>query len=225
MPTIERTRNPLEELKRALKKLFLRASQRTAGTATSGGGSGIPGGPIRWEEQPVGPPPDGEDQELLVWIIQEIREQLRFFVYEGAFLMAPDVAPIFQQTWDEIESACATAVNQVPEAWAGQQERLKNAGLVGPMLKMKARLLRHRVSMFSQARPQFGEVPFSAPYWQERYRTPIERMVGAAKPLFGTMNSLLGSLSGIFPVLEGVKEYKEHVENSVEAMRMSRASD
>jgi hypothetical protein len=42
---------------------------------------------------------------------------------------------------------------------------------------------------------------------------------GAVKRISGRLNSMLDSLSDVFPVLHTIKEFKEHIEITVEGLR------
>jgi len=80
------------------------------------------------------------------------------------------------------------------------------------MLSLKAERLSSYVNVF---RESLGELSITNP--QPRSSGPVEKIKDL---VFGAINSILGSLSMAFPVLEAVKEYKEHVELSVKAVEL-----
>jgi hypothetical protein len=86
--------------------------------------------------------------------------------------------------------------------------RLQQAGLTGPSLELKTRSLDYH------SRRYVGEILTypGQPTWAER----LGRIGG---PVFKCMNSIMGSLKSVLPGIEIAKEFKEHVEASVDALK------
>lgn len=183
------------------------------GKSTAGGGSGggTRGGEP-WHRQPVGPPPGGTDRELLVWILVTIENELYRFVHGREKFFAGSWRRDFQAVWPTIVSCFDTAHAELEKPSEALGRQLALAGLSGDMLSLKAERLASYTNVLREA---LGEQSITNP--RPRRRGVIAKIRDL---VFGAMNSILGSLSKAFPVLEAVKEYKEHVELSVKAMEV-----
>ena len=91
----------------------------------------------------------------------------------------------------------------------------KEAGLTGEMLKFKKAILDQHVlvarSAFDAAREQPSItliVPARHSFW-----------LRISRPVLKSINSILGSLARVIPVLEVAKEYKEQAESGMEAVQ------
>jgi len=164
----------------------------------------------------VTPPPTNGglrgDQDRLIWMIDRIRGTLRGIVQEGSALFPAEVHKEFLKSWGEVDRSFAAARSRVQVSLTVFRlllyPRLRRAGMTGAMLELKSASLHrhtHKVTepMFSTPRK---------PNWLER-----------ALPFFGSafkaMNTILGSLMGALPMLELAKEYKDHVELTVETVQ------
>lgn len=190
-------------------------------TQTEGGGGGAWGG-VRepWNRNPVVPPPGGTDRILLLWMLNAIEDELYRFVFgrTGAFPGAwrDDFQPLWPAIAERFEAARATLTDWKPGSLRDPlQERLALAGLTGETLKVKALRLNAYTNVFRQS---LGELSIIDP--QPRPAGFFEKMKDL---VFGTLNTLLGSLAKAFPPLEAVQEYKEHVELAIKAVEIGAA--
>lgn len=132
-------------------------------------------------------PPDEreKDRRILISVIVDIRDQLRFIVFERRDLFRTEYRQYFPGPWNDVEGRLNRAANtleaQQPDLhW----EYLEGVGLVRDSLQFKR-------DMLTQAK-----------------KGPISR-------LLKVINSILGSLAKVFGFLEAVKEYKEMIEAAI----------
>ena len=124
------------------------------------------------------------DQRILVAMIVDIREQLRFIVFERRDLFRNEFRQYFSGPWNDIQTRLLRAEHALEQPdfnW----EYLEGAGLVRDSLQFKR-------NMLTQAIKQ-----------------------GVISRTLKIINSILGSLAKALPVLEAVKEYKEHIEAAI----------
>jgi hypothetical protein len=167
----------------------------------------------------VTPPPTNGglrgDQERLIWMLDTIRGTLEGIVQEGGPLFPAEVHKEFLRTWGEVDRSLAAARSRVQVPLIVFRlllyPRLRRAGMIGAMLELKSASLHrhtHKVTDEIFAKPR-------KPNW-------LERAIPFLGPAFKAMNTILGSLMGALPVLELAKEYKDHVELTVETAQRAR---
>ena len=184
-----------------------------AGTKSETGG-GQTGGGVRdpWDQQPVGPPGDGDDRELLLWLLRIIEEELYRFAFYREPLNNASVRAEYRQVWPQVAAAFEVARESVLKPTKDLQRSLENVGLTGNMLRMKTKRAWTGINVFRSA---LGELSIL---------DPIPAKVGPTEKIrdwvFEVLNDLLGSLAKVFDVLELVKEYKEHLNTTVKAIEL-----
>jgi hypothetical protein len=158
----------------------------------------------------------GKDQKVLLRMLQTIQHAIYTVVHTEPSILS---SHLFRETWHEVEASFQTANTTLDtrKQFTRLYGRLGKAGLTGEMLRLKSTSLELHVNRFVDALSanQKGILTYPEKTWRERL---VERLVKLARPAFGAMNSVLGSLSTVLPVLEIAKEYKEHVEITVEAL-------
>jgi hypothetical protein len=172
------------------------------------GGVQLPGGQ-GWGEPPIlsGPTfPEGDDQALLIWMLQQIQEQIRDAVFKAG-LIPEDLVGDFQKNWPTIEGLITDAIEAIKNDWENLRGPLSEAGMTGDMAKLKAKVLQRCIEGGRKASPVYLSYPDLSRGLLSRVTRPI---------LFKVMNSILGSLAKALPLLEPVMEYKDHVEAATE---------
>jgi hypothetical protein len=190
---------------------------RGAETGTKTGG-GQTGGGVRepWDQQPVGPPGDGDDRELLLWLLKTIEDELYRFAFYREPLNSASVRAEYRQVWPEVAAAFESARKSLQQQTTDLQQKLQNAGLKGNMLQMKTKRLWSGLNVYRHA---LGELSILDPVPAKL--GPIEKI---RDWVFEVLNDLLGSLAKVFEVLELVKEYKEHLATTVKAIELGMIS-
>ncbi len=161
---------------------------------------------------PPPPPPGGGvsgDRQRLVWVLEAIRQVLDSMVHLDPSPFPSELRGLFLDAWPEAEMSLkdATAALRNPARFRVLYPRLRKAGLTGPSLQLKTK------SMDYHSRKYVGEILTypAKPTWRER----LARFV---RPVFKCMNSIMGSLKEVLRGIEIAKEFKEHVEASVDAL-------
>ena len=162
-------------------------------------------------------PPSGGDKSILKWILQTIEDELNEFVFNREDSFPGNWRNEFQAVWSDVEIRFQITHRSIdrlgPRSFA-KGSKLEKAGLVGQPLKLKANRLGSIVRAFWDLFG--GPKKYSLANPSAQVTALLEpRRTGVKDLLFGVINSLLGSLSRVFPPLEGIKEYKEHLEHAV----------
>ena len=151
---------------------------------------------------------DRRDLRLLIHLLQAISRILRWLVTESN-LVSQDLRREFLEVHrSAVSPRLASAVDtleRLKDSERGEWVRLRDAGLTGAPLRLKVRVWRSVVSAFAA---QNASVP--------RKPAPPGFLGRVLQPLLKVMNSILGSFTAAFPLLELVKEYKDGVEVVVE---------
>src|SRR5262245_14165874 len=138
---------------------------------------------------------DRQDVEKLTRLIDAIRRFLLWLVFESGVL--PDaLRPQFREVFPIVEKRLFRAAGQLKNADDTESDtwrRLDDAGLRGAPLDLKLAIWNHAVA---QTR-------------EPRHHGVLGRWL---KPVLTIANSILGSLSSVFPFLDLVTEYKEGAE-------------
>jgi hypothetical protein len=159
------------------------------------------------------PPPTGGgmrgDQERLVWVLGAIRLALDSTVGLQPSPFPSELRELFVEGWPDAENSLndATEALRNPAGFEELHQRLQKVGLTGSSLQLKT------MSMDYHTRRYVGEILT----YPARLTLP-ERFARFARPVFKCMNSIMGSLKDVLPGIEIAKEFKEHVEASVDAL-------
>lgn len=161
---------------------------------------------------PPSPPPGGGfdgDRQRLVWMLETMRQILESTVYSEPSPFPSELRTWFLEAWPEAEKSLkdAIAVLRSPAQFETMYPRLRTVGLTGTSLQFKT------ASMEYHGRKYVGEF-----LTYPGRITWGERLARFAKPAFKCMNSIMGSLKEVLPGIEFAKEFKEHVEASVDAL-------
>ncbi len=162
-----------------------------------------------------GLPPDDGDRQLLLEILKTIRDELHAFVHDRLFVFPQHIRGHFPGPWEEVNGSLEEARRKIHEEFPSIYGDLKEAGLTGEMLKFKKAILDQHVlvarSAFDAAREQPSITliePARHSFW-----------LRISRPVLKSINSILGSLARVIPVLEVAKEYKEQAESGMEAVQ------
>ena len=146
-------------------------------------------------------PNDQQDLTALTNLLLAIGRFLRWLVTDSPFV-PQDIRPEFRDVLPLVGRRLETAGNElgtIEDTDSPLWRRLDDAGLVGVPLRMKLAVWRRTTAAVSA-------VP----------RAPGGFVGRALRPLMKLINSILGSLASVFPLLELAKEYKDGVELVIE---------
>jgi hypothetical protein len=144
------------------------------------------------------------DIKNLVEILNSIAKLLAWIVRESG-LIKEEFRPLLLNSLGDMEERINSARNKLNAVKSPADpiyEKLKDCGLTGSSLAMKRAV----------GRSLYQEVADSAVHTPEGPRILGFKLKFPLK----WINSILGSLAKVFPPLEAVKEYKEHVDLMVE---------
>ena len=145
-----------------------------------------------------------EDIKTLTEILESIKNILTWIVRDSGLIDSP-LRALFLQVLTDTQQKLDSVTKElraIPSEGDPRYKRLQEGGLTDGPLTMKAAVGRKVLREVSNSVVQSPEGP---------------RILGIKlkKPL-AWINSILGTLAHVFPILEAVKEYKEHVELAVE---------
>ena len=144
---------------------------------------------------------DQHDLTALTNLLLAIGGFLQWIVTDSPFV-PQDLRPGFREVLPIVNSRLETAGNElgtIIDTGNPLWQRLDDAGLVGVPLRLKLAIWRRTTATVSAPPPAPGG------------------FVGRAlRPLMKLINSILGSLASVFPLLELAKEYKDGVELVIE---------
>lgn len=144
------------------------------------------------------------DIKILVEILNSIANLLAWIVRESG-LIKEEFRPLLSESLGEMEERINSAIDQLNAVESENDriyEELRVCGLTGRSLAMKREV----------GRSLYRGVVESAVHTPEGPRILGFKLKFPLK----WINSILGSLAKVFPPLEAVKEYKEHVELTIE---------
>jgi len=141
------------------------------------------------------------DLELLRGLLRAIGAFLQWLIGESDFVPA-DVRGHFREVYPTVErrlGSVADELGRIDDTENRYWIQLDEVGLVGPALRLKATIWRRAAAAVS-----------SPPL-------PATGIIGRAlRPILKLVNSILGSLSAVFPAIGLVKEYKDGAEVVIE---------
>lgn len=130
------------------------------------------------------------DVELLIRMLDAIAAFLNWLLeHEDMFTYKEDLGILREAFGVGVGEPVRTVQSQLRELTAEQRVRLNNAGLTGRNLEAKSTLL------------------------------GFDFKRGRVKRLIQRINSILGSLSSVFPVADMIKEFKDQTEASLRDLR------
>lgn len=188
-----------------------------AGRLRHGGGDGSPAGT-----------PEGDELDRLAAMLERIEKTLGNLTQLQPPIINRELSVSFVEVWPQAQRLLNEAIrrlrrdpNAAPIAYPIMIARLRAAGLMGSMLAMKDTSLRYHLDPLDETIQVYMSQDAPILTYPER-KTLIERLVSLVRPAAQVMNSILGSLPAVvMPGKEIVKEYKEHVEASYEAVSRS----
>jgi hypothetical protein len=189
-----------------------------AGRLRHGGGAGSPAGT-----------PEGDELDRLAAMLERIEKTLGSLTQLQPPIIDQVLAARFVKVWPEAQRHLNLAVRRLrretnagPVSYGYMILRLHRAGLMGAMLEMKDTSLRYHLDPLDETINVYVSQDKPILTYPER-RSLVEKLVSLVSPASKVMNSILGSLPAVvMPGKEMVKEYKEHVEASYEAISGSR---
>jgi hypothetical protein len=145
-------------------------------------------------------------------MLEIIRNALHAVVYMEQPPIPRELRNLFTDAWGDADQSFEAAKRRLAVSpilfRIFLEPRLRRAGLTGEMLTLKEASLQFHVNRLVGG--GIITYPDDPTLW--------ERIKRFGRPAFKAMNSVLGSLSSVLPVLEIAREYKDHVELTVEAM-------
>jgi len=175
----------------------------------------MPGNTHEWFQIGQLPKPGGGsrgDQKRLIWLLQTSRQVLNSTVKLRPSPFPGGLRNEMQRAWPEAEKSLrlATKTLRKDKDLNVLKPRLQKAGLTGSSLEFKAKSTEYHARNYSKHLGQILTYP-GRPTWSER----LAKFVG---PVFKCMNSVMDSLSDVLPGIEIAKEFKDHVEASLDAL-------
>ena len=162
------------------------------------------------------PPPSASgggsnsDRARLLWTLETILLILDRTVHLEPSIFPEELQPYFRDAWPDAEKSLMNAISVVrnPARFRLLYPRLRRAGLTGPSLQLKTQ------SLYYYGKDYVGDI-----LTYPAKKTWTERIARLFKPTFKIMNSLMGSLKGVLPGIDIAKEFKEHIEATVDALQ------
>ena len=140
---------------------------------------------------------------MLIDLLQAIKSLLGWIVRDSA-LIKEEFRGRFMDVLEEMQQRIDSVIDRLDSVEPGDpiHEELRVCGLTGNSLKMKTEVGR---ALFKELDESAVETPSGLTIFGRKLKFPLK-----------WVNTILGSLAKVFPPLEAVKEYKEHVELTVE---------
>jgi len=157
--------------------------------------------------------PEAISDDESLRLLREFLRQLKAILADLAEYPRPAIPGRHHETmkaaWSEVQPKFTAASNELrPPQSTNHISKLKEVGLMGPQLTFKLSIFQHaRDELLDHGTPKDG---------QQKKRRWWKRFCRLFKPALKAADVILGSLAGVIPVVEAIKEYKESVESGVE---------
>jgi hypothetical protein len=162
--------------------------------------------------------PTGDDIRRLIKMLTLMRESLELIVNHDPPLVPRDLLSDFRRNWPHVYRLFGLAIHGLRRGNTALKRKLRQAGLSGAMLTMKQRSLNFYLQPLNEAIKSFAqtgkhELVITAPLSSQRsWLDFVDGIKKFFRPGSLTMNSVLESLAGAIPLVEGIKEFKDHLE-------------